>query len=356
MQAICRISRQAVEHNFSYFQRLTAGRIIIPVVKANAYGHDASLIVNWLTEIGVRLFAVATPEEAAELAPAYPNCRFLIFSRTFPDQLSLLPPNVILTVTSTDDIVTLAKASHRLEAHINLNTGMNRLGVNPEEALTLLKNPPHNVRITGLYSHFATADEEGPFFHKQRELFAEVVEEVRRQGFSGMIHIANSAATLREADTHYDGVRIGISLYGYDTTPEQKHQAELLPVMEVYAPLVRVARLKAGEAVSYGRTWQAANETNLGTLRFGYADGYNRHLSNRGQVAFKGRYFPVVGTVTMDHIMVDLGGETFPTGSYFLVLGGRRGPAAIANVARLLETIPYEICCAISGRVPRIPA
>lgn len=241
-----------------------------------------------------------------------------------------------------------------IKVHLNVNTGMNRLGLSPDQAMELIANPKSSLNISGVYSHFSSSDT----FHTQQydvqnECFKNFVMRIRQHGYKGMVHLANSAGALHNGQELYDAIRLGISLYGYDTTPDGQHQQFLKPAMEVLAPLVRVEHIKAGTSVSYAEKWQAAVDTNIGTLRIGYADGYSRALTNRGIVAFQGKTYPVVGTVTMDHIMIDLGDDKPACGSLVTVLGGTHPPIQIANIAKTLNTISYEICCNISSRVVR---
>ncbi|MCF7904729.1 MAG: alanine racemase, partial [Candidatus Marinimicrobia bacterium] len=211
------------------------------------------------------------------------------------------------------------------------------------------------LNIVGVYSHFSSSDTASHRqFEKQRALFESFVSDIRTLGFRGLVHMSNSAAMLHDDFNTYDAMRLGIGLYGYDTSPGGSHQAALRPAMQVIAPLVRVDQVKAGEPVSYAEKWHADRDTNIGTLRIGYADGYNRLLTNNGSVSLNDEEFPVVGTVTMDHIMIDLGHKRIEPGTYFTVLGGDKRPVSIADVADRLGTIPYEVCCGISRRVQRI--
>ena len=356
MQAICQVSLDAITQNFTYFQKRIHPAQVIPVVKANAYGHGALRETQHLhKELGVGTFAVATLEEAQELAAHLPGISILIFSRIFPAELSSVPENAILTVGSMEDAQALAdNASSKIRVHLNVNTGMNRLGLTQEQALDLIEGHTLPMRIEGVYSHFSSSDtvSEVVYFNQNME-FNSLVEKLRATGFQGMIHFANSAAGLNDNQNPFDGMRLGIGLYGYDTSARGKHQTFLNPAMTIKAPLIRVARIARGESVSYAEKWQAAIDTNIGTLRFGYADGYSRALSNRGMVSFNGKTYPVVGTVTMDHIMIDLGQDEPETGKYFTVMGGKSSRVQIHTISNILNTIPYEICCAISARVKR---
>ena len=356
MEAICKVSLKAITQNYQYFQQRVAPAEVIPVVKANAYGHGAVRVAQHLHQtLEVNTFAVATLEEAQELAVIIPKSDILIFSRVFPGELSSVPENAILSIGSVEDgLALMHSATGRLKVHLNVNTGMNRLGLSPERAIQLIADNSHALDICGVYTHFSSSDTASTdTFNQQIQVFDKVVVELKRLGFQGMVHISNSAGALHDKLDFYDAMRLGIGLYGYDTSPLALHSHRLQPAMEVLAPLIRVESIHAGESVSYAEKWQAASDTNIGTLRIGYADGYSRALTNRGVVSFQGKSYQVVGTVTMDHIMIDLGQESPATGSMFTVLGGDATQVKIAHVAAMNATITYEICCAISPRVKR---
>jgi len=357
MQATCQVSLEAIAHNYEYFRQLVKPAKIIPVVKANAYGHGAVEVTQHLiSHSGVNEFAVATLEEALELAPTFPDVSFLIFSRVFASDLSRVPKNVILTLVSPEDAEAITSSVATAQrVHLNVNTGMNRLGLSPGEALDLLKRGPSNLHIEGIYSHFSSSDAmTRTVYRGQISSFRSFVDACRQAGFAGQFHLSNSAAVLQGDDNIFDAVRLGIGLYGYDTSPEQSHKSNLTPAMTIQAPLIRVAALKIGETVSYGETWCAQMDGYVGTLRIGYADGYPRALSNRGTVSLGEKTYPVIGTVTMDHIMIDLGKDSPTSGAMFTIMGGSHSAVGIQSIAHSLDTIPYELCCGISPRLARI--
>lgn len=357
MKALCHISANALIHNYTRFNTQADSALVIPVVKANAYGHGVIPVLKILRQhFDVPLVAVATLEESQEVARHYPDTDILIFSRIFPHELNELPPRAVVTITSWEDYVQLDGAAIRpIAVHLNVNTGMNRLGLRPEEALEALNQTSKYLNINGVYSHLSSADTSNEAsVLKQKHLFDQLCDRLNESGFAGLKHLSNSAGILTHPELSCDAIRLGIGLYGYDTTPAQKFLADLRPVMTVTAPLIRESILNAGEPVSYAETWRASATTRVGTLRIGYADGYRRSLSNRGMVAHEGHDFPVIGTVTMDHIMIDLGEIAVQPGQYFTVLGGENKKTSIASVAQRLGTIPYEICCGISPRVARV--
>lgn len=356
MEALCQISLQAIRKNYEYFGKRAKSAKVIPVVKANAYGHGAVKVSQYLfQESGVETFAVATLEEAQVLAAALPEITILIFSRVFPAELPQVPSQAILTVGSLEDAQALNTVlDKKINVHLNINTGMNRLGVTEEEALRLIRDKESNLIISGVYSHFSSADTaDMRVYMGQNTRFQSIVKKLRDAGFNGDVHLSNSAGALHDSQDFYNGMRLGIGLYGYDTSAEGLHQSKLEPAMQVKAPLIRVQRIQPGASVSYAEKWQATIATNIGTLRIGYADGYSRGLTNRGMVSYKGKMYPVVGTVTMDHIMIDLGDDVLDPGVIMTVMGGDMEPIKVNEISKMLNTIPYEICCAISARVKR---
>ncbi|MCF7796950.1 MAG: alanine racemase [Lentisphaeria bacterium] len=357
MRALCHISANALINNYSKFNTLTGSALVIPVVKANAYGHGAIAVVKILQKaFDIRMVAVATLEEAQEIAREIPDVEILIFSRIFPEELNQLPPKAVVTITSLEDYKQLKSAATRLiPVHLNVNTGMNRLGLHPDEVLDVINEDSGYLKVTGVYSHLSSADTTNQAsVQKQGDTFTDLCKHLAQMGFEGLRHLSNSAGMLTRSEFSWDAIRLGIGLYGYDTTPSKNFINDLKPVMRVTAPLIRQSILKAGEPVSYAETWLASTSTRVGTLRIGYADGYRRDLSNRGRVTFDGFEFPVIGTVTMDHIMIDLGETDIKSGLYLTVLGGDDKNTSIAAVSRRLGTIPYEICCGISPRVVRV--
>jgi len=201
MEAICHVSLDAISQNFKYFQKRVSPSQVIPVVKANAYGHGALKITQHLHDIaGVNTFAVATLEEARSLAAFLPKISILIFSRVFPSELPAVPANAVLSVGSMEDALALQKSEFpRIKVHLNVNTGMNRLGLAPEEVLELFGMKGSPLQIEGVYSHFSSSDTISEVAYLQQNArFKTLVDTLREDGFQGMVHLANSAAGLHD--------------------------------------------------------------------------------------------------------------------------------------------------------------
>jgi alanine racemase len=213
------------------------------------------------------------------------------------------------------------------------------------------------VALAGLWTHFATADEpDSEFFDEQLGRFRELAEPLKREHPELILHAANSAATLRDPASHFDMVRCGIAIYGLDPFHDDPARRELEPALELRSYVADVKRFEEGASAGYGRTWRAPRDTWVGVLPIGYGDGVRRGLSNNADVLVGGRRYPVVGTVSMDNVTIDLGPDTGVEPGAEAVLIGPQGDERVLaeELARRLDTINYEITCGISARVPRL--
>lgn len=352
-------------HNLRQVRALAGpDREICAAVKANAYGHGAVELSRIALAEGVRRLAVATVEEAAELREAGISARIVLLSLATPDEVSDIVSLELEPVVAREDFVALlgaeaARQSRRIAVHLKIDTGMGRIGVRAEEAPALAAAVVGQsaLEIAGMATHFPVADtEDSEFTREQVRALDGAVREIRAAGIDpGVIHAANSGATLRYPGAHLDMLRPGIMLYGYYPSHDQLREVELKPVMELRSQLVFMKRVAAGTTVSYGRSWTAPRETVIGTVPAGYADGYNRLLSNRAVVSVRGRACPVVGRVCMDQFMVDLGPNPGAELYDDVVLFGPTPPAPTAeDIADMVDSIPYEVTCRVDARVPRL--
>jgi alanine racemase len=244
--------------------------------------------------------------------------------------------------------------------HVKLDTGMGRLGTRDEaEAFAVAERidaADDRLRLVGAMTHFATADEDPAFVAAQLERFEPFVARVRARWPGVTVHAANSAATLTEPQSHFDLVRCGIAIYGCDPMNVDPERHGLEPALELTSYVAAIKTARPGDTVGYGRTFTATEETRIATVPIGYADGIRRALSNNCDVLVGGRRYPLVGTVSMDNITLDLGPETMvAVGDRVTIIGAQDGQRQTAEeVARRMETISYEVVCEISGRVPRV--
>jgi alanine racemase len=345
-RALARIDLGAIERNCAHLRSLLADRAeLCAVVKADGYGHGAVWAAKAALAGGASWLAVATAGEAEDLRRHGVGGRILVMGALTREDQRLAREAEADVVAWTPDV-----EGERL--HVKLDTGMGRLGTRDlDEAVRLARSD----RVVGLMTHFATADEPGDeYFPAQLERFREFVDAVGRDDL--LVHAANSAATYRDPAAHFDLVRCGIAIYGMDPFGEDPAERGLEPALSVHSWVAAVRRFEPGESAGYGRRWAAREPTWVATVPMGYGDGWRRGLTNDCDVLIGGRRFPLVGTVSMDNVTVDLGGETDVSVGDEVVLIGRQGGERILaeEVARRLDTINYEITCGLSPRVRRL--
>ena len=350
-----------MRHNVRLLRTQAEGAALIGVVKANAYGHGAVRIAQALQEADVHHFAVATVPEGITLREAGIADPILVFAAPLPEFLpAYVHHNLEVTVASeavAQAVIATARTTGPLRVHLKVDTGMSRIGVQPEEAagvVRLLEQAP-GITLSGLWTHFATATEEhDAFAQQQMDRFTPLVQDFG-DAFES-IHVAHTGGLLNVPPSlgfNRVKARLGISLYGLANPTAGLN---LHPVMRLTSRVTQVKTVARGTTVSYGRTWRADHPTRIATISAGYADGYPRLLSNRAEVGIGERRYPVAGIVCMDMFMVNLGdpegpGATVQEGDT-AVLFGEGGPSTF-EVAAWAETITYEICCGIAARVLR---
>jgi alanine racemase len=356
----------AVERNCSRLAReLPQDARLCVVVKANGYGHGAVECARAALAGGASWLAVAAASEAAELRPHFPETPVLTMGALTEAELSLaLDSAADVAAWREPQVDVLAAQAAEREApprvHVKYDTGMGRLGERDADTVRRVVDrvaADTRLELAGFWTHFATADEpESSFFDEQLERFVRLVERVRADHPGVLVHAANSAATLREPASHFDMVRCGIAVYGLDPFQADPFEHDLEPALELRSYIADVKRFAAGDSAGYGRRWEAPADTAVGVLPVGYGDGARRGLTNNADVLIGGRRHPLVGTVSMDNVTVDLGAETEAGPGEEAVLIGHQGDERILceEVARRLDTINYEVTCGISQRVPRI--
>jgi alanine racemase len=355
----------AVERNCrTLAQRAGEGTELCAVVKANGYGHGAAACAAAALRGGATRLAVAAAEEAAELRLHFPEVPVLVMGALTEEELgTALAAQADVAVWRQGFMEVCARVAeergHRARVHVKLDSGMGRLGERDPAALIELARrcaSDDALDVAGVWTHFATADEPGDeFLAEQLAVFRPVAAAVREIAPDCTVHAANSAATLRDPNTHFDMVRCGIAIYGLDPFQRDPTEHDLEPALELHSYVADVKRFEPGDSAGYGRTWRAPDETWVGVLPIGYGDGVRRGLSNNAEVLVGGRRYPLVGTVSMDNITVDLGRVTdVEPGAPATLIGPQGSDRILAEeVAAHLETINYEVTCGISQRVPR---
>jgi alanine racemase len=336
---------------------------IIAVVKANAYGHGAAPVALALERAGATMLACADIEEAIVLRRAGVQAEILVFGALGVSDVSgvfeyRLTPTISTPSAGTALQRAAAGRGVRVDYHLKIDTGMNRLGLrhdNLSRTLPDLLDSP-NLHLVGLYTHFATADDaEHPLMELQRTRFERVRADLAAQGIRPrLVHAANSAALLRDSRVWHDRVRPGLLLYGI-VPPPLASTIPLRPALSLRSRLVAVKHIRAGEAVSYGARFCAARPTRIAVVPAGYADGIDMRLAGRGVVLVRGRRAPIVGAVSMDMLMLDITDiEAYPGDE--VVLLGRQGDERIdvREMASWIGSIPWEIVCRLGSRIERI--
>jgi alanine racemase len=363
---IAEINLEAIRHNVRQIRRaVSPSTFIAAIVKANAYGHGAVKVSSAALAAGANGLGVAIPEEGAELRENGFTVPIFVIGLTLPEQAQLLVDYNLVAIVSTPDAArALAEAARQkgrpAEVMLKIDTGMGRVGVQPDQAVSFLKNllSMPGLKLRGVLTHLATADAaDKTYAHRQLHAFTAALDQITRAGLSlNWISAANSATIIDLAQGHYNMVRPGIILYGLPPSKEIRGDLHLLPAMQFKTRIVYIKEVPPGTKVGYGGTYTAPRTTRLATLPVGYADGYSRHLSNKASVLIGGRRCPVVGRVCMDQIMADLSPDSDTKIGDEAVLFGRQGDAEIpvTELADLAGTINYELVCAISARIPRI--
>lgn len=366
MQAsVAEINLSAFRFNLkNIIQRVSPAKVMA-IVKANAYGHGTVPVAHAAVQAGAAYLAVALVEEGMELRENGITVPILVFSGLQREQIELfLQYDLEMTVYTVEAAEEISRRAQNFgktaKIQVKVDTGMGRVGCSYENAVKIIRKiikPPY-LEIVGIYTHFATSDEKDKTYaNLQLDRFKGVLSELEKKNIHiPLKHAANSGAVLDMAESFFDMVRPGIMTYGWYPSDETSESVPIKPVMTFKTRVLYIKRIQAGESVSYGREFIAAKPTRIATICVGYADGYNRLLGNHGEVLIRGKKYPVVGRVCMDLIHADLGDNTEIQEGDEVVLFGKQGDAEITvtEICEKLGTIPYEVCCWVSRRVPRV--
>jgi alanine racemase len=371
-RAVARVDLGAIRHNAGVLARAAGRARLMAVVKADGYGHGAVPVARAALEGGAGDLAVATVAEAAALREAGIAERVLVMGPLAGEEWVVAAALRTEVVVWTPDALARARDAFAAagagpaRVHLELDTGMGRLGARPEDVESLVAAASEagpGVEVAGLMTHFATADEtageNASFMSEQLLRFRAAVAGGLRARFPGaLVHAANSAALLRDPGTAFDMARCGIALYGCSPFGGDPAGHDLRPALRLASWLASVKTIRSRESVGYGRVWRAARGTRVGLVPVGYADGYARALAGRAEVLVGGRRVPVVGTISMDQLTVDLGpGGEEGVGEEVVLIGAQGGERVLAEeVAAWRGTISYEVTCGIGPRVPRVHA
>ncbi len=356
------IHLQHLDHNLSVARQLAPQARICAPVKANAYGHGAVEVARRLKELGVEALGVASPEEGHQLRLAGIKGPLLLFGAVNAGQISeALEADLQPFVFDAERIRawgTLARATHKtVKVHLKVDTGMGRLGCPPEEAARLARQIVHEqgLELEGLCTHLASSDGPGPLsVPEQLERFNLARQALADEGLKPrLVHAANSGALIDWPEAHFDMVRPGIALYGYPSPAQKQPNPGFLPLLEWRSEVVFVKEVPAGTTISYGSKYVTKERTKIATIPVGYADGWRRSLTN-SLIRVGDEQARVVGTICMDQFMVDLGPTSLvKEGDPVVLLDPWTDTMNAQARAGSAGTIPYEILCGISARVPR---
>ncbi len=357
-----------LRYNFEQIRDVVGDFVkIIPVIKADGYGHGMVKIAEVLSEYdNVAYLGVAHTEEALLLRKKGINSNILVMScvrsSDFEIMHSLNITPVIHSMNLLNAVVDFSKQNNkRFPVHLKFNTGMSRLGICEDEfddVLGICKKEERYIKIEGLMSHFSDSERDKEWTTEQNNRFKKIIRLFEFHGFDIKFkHIANTGAIFRDRQTHFNCVRPGLALYGYIPFKDIKNGIDLKPILDVKSQLISVHRLKKGESISYGRTFTASRDMVIGVVAFGYADGLFRSLSNRIECIINGKRCKGVGTICMDMFMCDITDVDAKVSDEVTILGSSEGEIITADeLADKSGTISYEILTNIakSIRVERI--
>ncbi len=362
-KVIAEIDLNNLDYNLRQIRKTVNPAKVIAVVKADAYGHGILQVVDRLLQNNVDFFAVARIKEALVLANNNIKTRILIFARLNKEEIELaIKYGFRITLTNLKDLDIIEQSAKKLNIkaniHLNIDTGMGRIGILPktiEELIGKMENYDF-VNFEGIYSHFSTSDlKDKCFAYKQLGIFQNIIHQFQNKGIDfPMIHIANSGAILDMPETYRDmfnAVRTGIILYGCYPSVETSESIDIKPVMTIKTRVLEIRELEANQPISYGLKYYTSKKSKIAVLPIGYADGISRIFTNKSQVMINEKLYPIVGTVTMDQILVVVDNDVYENDEVIFWGNFKNKILKSSEVAHLVGTISYELCTSITNRV-----
>jgi alanine racemase len=363
---VAEIDLGALRSNFRALRAVASHGELMVVVKADAYGHGAVTVARALLDDGCRHFGVATLDEARELRDAGVRARIYLQAGFFAEQvaeivaLDLTPFVFEVAMIGLIDRAAASAGRRDFPIHVKIDSGATRLGVMPPEIPDMIDavRKASAVRLEGVCTLLANAgDPKSPITDAQLKVFNDALATLDAAGIKpSIVHVANSAALVLRYDSHFNLARPGLAIYGLPPVAAVRERVELQPVMTFKTRVMQIKRAPAGSGVGYGHTFIAPRESMIGVLPVGYADGYRRGLQHGGEVIVRGMRAPVVGAVSMDLTTIDLTDVVGASVGDEVILWGESGGETISvnDVARLAQTISYEMLCTVGKRVPRV--
>ncbi|XOU94895.1 MAG: alanine racemase [Candidatus Kerfeldbacteria bacterium] len=367
------ISSQAIKHNLNQVRKVIDKKtIVMPIIKANAYGHGFFEVVSILKKLKIKWLGVASLEEALELRRLNYKGRVLVLSFYNPNLLEdAIENKITLTVYGYGAAKQLNKLSKKLKIktsiHFKIDTGTSRLGLSPDKAITEILNIKSlsNLKLEGIFSHLADAENTNQIFSRKQNLaFDYVAKELQRKGVEiPLKHLACSASTFLNKSTHKDMIRYGISLYGLWSIEEKKFRQRyinknitLKPVLSWYTRVLQVKEIKKNSNIGYGQSYKTKKKTKIAIIPVGYYDGYDRKLSNNAQVLINGKRCSVIGRVCMNLTIIDVSKiPSIKPGDIVILIGKNKGEyISVDDLAKRIGTINYEVTTRINNNIPRL--
>ncbi len=348
---LIKISRSAILNNYQIFQKLCPHAQIWPILKSNAYGHGLIPMTHILKDISADYFVVDSYLEALEIWKVNPR-PVLLVGDTHPQNFSYLNfKNLTLTIQNLYSLRLLAQTKKTVKIHLKVNTGMHRQGINIDQIPQFIKilKKHHRLKFEGLWSHLSDTDStDNSYTRKQQKLFQIALEQIKQAGFSPKYTHLCATAGATKIKKHYTVIRLGIGLYGYNPLSEKdpafKKLVDLLPALSLTSTITNIRTLQKGDQVSYNRTFTAKNNLQLVTIPFGYFEGLDHRLSNRGFIKYRHHFYPIAGRVCMNLTSINFK-NTLPRLYHpvNIISPNPDDKNSIKNIARLTHTIPYQI-------------
>ncbi|TXJ39810.1 alanine racemase [Brachyspira pilosicoli] len=363
MYNIAEIDLKALQNNIKIIRSMIGNTKLLSIVKANAYGHGIVGMSEQLEKLNVDALGVATVEEGVKIREVGIKTSIIVLFQHFRNEAEYVCRYNLTPIISNDECLDdydrfLKKYNKKLKLHIKVDTGLNRMGAKPKDVLNLAKKvlSYNTLEIEGINTHYAASDTfdniSREFTENQIRVFNEVLNNLKTNGIKiNNAHTANSAALLYYKNAYFDMVRAGIVLYGYT---EKLHDFGFKPILNLKSKIILTRKIKRNETVSYGMTWKASKDTNIAVVPIGYADGMSRKLSNNWEVKINGKYYPIVGKICMDIMMVDIGNENNIKEEDEVLIFGNDERLNANTMAKKIDSISHEVLVRIGERVKRV--
>jgi alanine racemase len=361
---IVEISIANLKHNLSMLRKKAGKTEIMPIVKADAYGHGIVEITKLLRQENARIIGLAFADEAVKLRQEGDTGEiFVLIPGTDYDTELYCAYNLHSSIEDYNVIQKLSddaiKRNMKAKAHLFINTGMNRDGIEPKKAVSFMDKCRNleGVEIIGIMTHLASSElEDRTFAIKQLNIFDNTLKKLYNAGFSfKYIHALNSSGVLNFQDEKYNLARCGISLYGYMDYPELANKLDLKPILRLKSKVININNIESGDNVGYSLQYIAESNKRIAVVPLGYGDGYHRILSNKAECLIHGNRYKLVGTICMDQCLIDIGSDNIEVGDEVVFIGEQGKDSITAfQLAEIMGTIPYEITTALKWRIPRI--